>query len=98
MDEVRLIKLGRLTASGLACDRPCLVYSICGIGVADATNLYRIYDGFNTSDDLIMSLVAVSYVADFRLFSPGLYFAKGIYVEFTTNGAEVFVQYLEVGR
>lgn len=97
MDEARLIKLDRLTASGVFTARPCLVSCLCGIGVADATNVYTIYDGFDTAGKAIMRLVAVAYTPDFRPFNPPLYFARGLYVDFTTNGSEVFAQFLEVG-
>ena len=88
----------RAVASGTVSKKPCLVHSICGIGVADATNVYSIYDGHGTSGKLIMRLVAVAYSSDFRLFASPLYFAKGIYVEFTTNGSEVVLQFMELAR
>lgn len=98
MDEARLISLGRLTASGLVTDRACLVYSICSIGTSQTSNVFNIFDGFNTGGKHIMTLGGAQYFSDFRLFAMPLYFAKGVYVEFATNGTECFVQYMEVGR
>lgn len=97
MDEARLVTLGKVLASGKISEKPCLVYSICGIGIADADNVYGIYDGSSAAGKLKMRLVAGSYSADFRLYASPLYFVKGIYVEFTTNGEEVTVQYLQLG-
>lgn len=98
MDESRLISLARPVASGMVSDKPCLIYSICGIGISDNTNVYTIYDGSSTEGKVMMRLVAGSYSADFRLFAAPLYFHKGLYVDFTTNGSEVFVQYIELAR
>lgn len=97
MDEARLVNLGKVLASGLISEKPCLIYSICGIGLADASNVYSIYDGSSTAGKLKFRLVAGSYASDFRLYASPLYFAKGIYVGFTTNGEEVTVQYLQLG-
>jgi len=96
MDEARLIALGRPTASGIVSSKPCFVYSICGIGLAEASNVYTIHDGHNAEGKVIMRLVAGSYASDFRLYASPLYFSKGIYVAFTTNGEEVSIQYLEL--
>lgn len=96
MNESHIITLGRPTASGVVCETPCLIHSICGIGIAQASNVYSVYDGQNTEGKLRFRLVAGSYQADFRLFAAPLYFHKGLYIEFTTNGEEVFVQYLEL--
>lgn len=96
MDGVRLISMGRPTASGLVSRQPCLVYSICGIGIAEDSNVYAIHDGQSVDGDIVMRLVAGSYSADFRLFASPLFFSKGLYVEFTTNGEEVFIQFLQV--
>lgn len=98
MDESRLISLERATASRIVSEKPCLVHSICGIGIADASNVYTIYDGQSAAGKVIMTLVAGSYDADFRLYAAPLYFTKGIYVEFTTNGSEVVVQFMELAR
>lgn len=98
MDESRLIALARVTASGRVSEKPCLIYSLCGIGVADATNVYTIYDGHGTNGDVIMRLVAVAYSSDFRLFAAPLYFSKGIFIDFTTNGSEVMIQLMELAR
>lgn len=96
MDGVRLISMARPTASGVVSKQPCLIYSICGIGIAQDSNVYTIHDGQTVDGDVVMRLVAASYSADFRLFASPLFFAKGLYVDFTTNGEEVFIQYLQV--
>ena len=98
MDESRLISLGRPTASGIVSEKPCLIHSICGIGIAETSNVYTIYEGQSTAGEVMMRLVAGSYSADFRLFAAPLYFSKGIYVDFTTNGEEVVVQFMELAR
>ncbi len=98
MDEGRIVKFEKLTASGQFTDKPCLVYSLTGIGVADATNVFTVYDGYNNAGKNIMRLVTIAYTPDVRPFSPALYFAKGLYVEFTTNGAEFFAQFMELSR
>lgn len=98
MDESRLISLGRVTASGRVSERPCFVYSICGIGLAQASNVYTIYDGHSTAGKAMFRLVAGQYAADFRLFASPLYFANGLYVDFTTNGEEACIQFLELAR
>lgn len=98
MDEARLIALARPVQSGAVSDKPCLVYSVCAIGIAETSNVYTLHDGQSPAGDVIMRMVAGSYSADFRLFASPLFFAKGIYVDFTTNGEEVFIQYLEISR
>jgi len=97
MDECRLIKLGRLAATGLISRKPCLVYSIAGVGVDSTDNSLVVYDGWDTSGRIIMTLIGSTYTSDFRVFSCPLYFAKGIYAVFATNASELFVQYMEVG-
>ena len=87
-----------LTASGQAFDKGCLIYSLCGLGIAAATNQIDIYDGFSTSDKQIMSLVGTQYLSDFRSFPCPLYLKRGLYVNFTTNSDEFFVQLFEPGR
>ncbi len=98
MDESRLISLERVVASGVVSKKPCLIYSICGIGIAETSNVYTIYDGQSVAGDIIMRLVAGSYASDFRLFASPLYLSKGLYVDFTTNGEEVMIQFLQLAR
>lgn len=98
MDEARLISFERATASRIVSEKPCLVHSICGIGIAIEANVYTIYDGQGTGGDIIMRLVAGTYSSDFRLFAAPLYFSKGIYVEFTTGGSEVVIQFMQLAR
>lgn len=98
MDESRLIDLVRATETCVVSNGPCLVYSLCGIGIADSSNVYTIYDGQTTNGKLIMTLVAASYSSDFRLFASPLFFAKGLYVVFVTNGEEVSIQMMRLAR
>lgn len=98
MDEARLISVERATASRVVSEKPCLVHSICGIGIGDESNVYTIYDGQGTGGDVMMRLVAGQYSSDFRLFAAPLYFSKGIYVAFTTNGSEVVIQFMQLAR
>jgi hypothetical protein len=98
MDEPRLIRTPRQTATGAISKKPGFLYSICGIGIAETSNVYTIYDGHSTAGEVKMRLVAGSYDSDFRLFACPMYFTQGLYVEFTTNGEEVTVQYLELAR
>ncbi|KKM97800.1 hypothetical protein LCGC14_1164330 [marine sediment metagenome] len=98
MEESRLITLKTVTGSGEVSETPCLIYSICGIGIADAANVYGIHNGHGTSDTRRFRLVAGSYDADFRLFSPPVFFSKGLYVDFNTGGSEVTVQFLKLAR
>lgn len=98
MAEEKDTSTERVTASGLVSDEPCFLYSIAGIGIGDTTNVYTIYDGHNTSGEAKMRLVAGSYAADFRLFSIPIFFTRGIYVDFTTNGSEVVAQILQLAH
>ena len=98
MESFLKTEIIRLTASGQAFDRPCLIYSLCGLGLATATNEIDLYDGFSTSDKQIMSLVGTQYLSDFRSFPCPLYLKRGLYVNFTTNSDEFFVQLFEPGR
>lgn len=98
MDESRLIQLGRVTASGILSNKPCLIYSICGIGLAETDNTYSIYDGSSSEGKLKMRMVAGAYAADFRLYAVPLFFSQGIYIDFTTHGEEIFAQILELSR
>lgn len=92
----KILPFARLTATGVVSNVPCLVYSICGIGLAQASNVYTIYDGQNAEGKVKLRLTAGAYSSDFRRFEEPLYFAKGLYIAFTTNGEEVTVQYFEV--
>jgi len=96
MDEPRLISIGRPTASGVVCKGPCLLYSICGIGLAQASNVYTVYDGQTTGGKVMFRLVAGAYATDFRLYACPIYFSRGLYIDFTTNGEEVSLQYLQL--
>lgn len=96
MSQAKSTDLGTITASKQVSEKPCLVHSICGIGLAESSNVYSVYDGHDTSGKFMFRLVAGSYAPDFRLYCPALYFANGIYIEFTTNGEEVSVQYLQL--
>lgn len=98
MEESRLIALERLVASGIISRKPCLVYSICGVGIASATNVFTIHDGQSTDGKVKMTLCTVAYNSDFRLFASPLYFGQGVYVDFTTNGSEVTVQLMQLAR
>lgn len=97
MSQDKLITLDRIVKSAVISEKPCLVNTICGIGLAETSNVYRVYDGHDSTGKFKFTLVAGSYTPDFRLFAPPLYFANGIYVEFTTNGEEVCCQYLQLG-
>ena len=98
MDGSQLVRSEKLVASGIFTKSPCLIYSITGVGVADATNVFTVYNGTNTSGENKFRLVTVAYNSDFRLFASPIFFPKGLYVEFTTNGIEVFAQFMDVGR
>ncbi|KKN12993.1 hypothetical protein LCGC14_1010760 [marine sediment metagenome] len=98
MEESKLITLKTVTASGQVCNTPCLIHSICGIGIAGTTNVYGIHNGHGTSDPRKFRLVAGSYSADNRSFSPPAFFSKGLYVDFTTGGDEVTVQFKKLAR
>ena len=98
MDEVQLVKTERIVASGIFTKSPCLIYCISGLGVTEATNVFTVYNGTNTSGENKFRLACIAYSSDFRLFASPLFFPKGLYVEFTTNGTEVFAQYMDVGR
>lgn len=98
MEIQELTKTSRLVASGIVCDRACYIFAVCGIGVGAAANVFELYDGFSTSDRLIMTLAGIKYKADFRNFSTPLFFAKGAYVDFVVNGTSFFIQYAEVGE
>ena len=98
MEIQELTKTGRLAASGLLTDRACYIFAMCGIGIDAAANVFNVYDGFNTSDRQIMTLGGIQYQPDFRSFSTPLFFAKGVYIDFTTNGSSFFIQYAEVGE
>ena len=97
MDNLKHTETERLSASGQAVLKPCFVYSLCGLGIAQTTNQINIYDGFSTSDRHIMSLVGTKYYADFRVFPCPIFFTKGIYVSFATNASECFIQFDEIG-
>lgn len=96
MEEMLLTKTDRHVASGLITDRACLVFSACAIGTSAATNIFNLFDGFSTGDKQIMTFAGIRYQSDFRNFNPPLYFAKGAYIEFATNGTEFFMQYAEI--
>jgi len=98
MDESRLIDLETVLASGLICEGPCFIYSICGIGLAETSNVYGVHNGSSDKGKREFRLAAGSYASDFRLFASPLYFSKGIYIDFTTNGEEVTVQFLKLAR
>jgi len=98
MNDLLRTEIVRLEASGQAFDRPCLIYSLCGLGLATTTNRIGLYDGFSTSDRQIMTLVGTQYLADFRSFPCPLYIKRGLYVDFATNADEFFVQLFEPGR
>lgn len=98
MEESRLINTRRVIASGLVTEKPCLVYSVCGIGIAETSNVYSVHDGYSIAGEVEFRLVAGSYSADYRLFAQPWFFAHGLYIDFTTNGEEVAIQFLEVAR
>ena len=96
MDEMLLTKIDRHVASGLITDRACLVFSACAIGTSAATNILNLFDGFSTSDRQVMTFAGIRYQPDFRNFNPPLFFGKGAYIEFATNGTEFFIQFAEI--
>jgi len=96
MYESQIIKVERVTASVCLCKTPVFVYSICAIGLAQTDNTYKIYDGQNSEGKHKFTMVAGAYQADFRLFAAPVLFAKGLYIDFTTHGEEVAVQYMEI--
>ena len=98
MDINELTKMSRLVVSGLVTGRACYVFALCGIGVTAATNVFGVYDGFSTSDRQIMILAGIGHTPDFRSFPTPLFFAKGVYIDFSTNGTSFFIQYAEVGE
>lgn len=96
MNEAHIIACETVTASGIVSPVPCLVYSICGIGLANADNIYGVHNGQSSSDKRKFRLTANKYSADFRLYACPIFFSKGLYIDFDTNGEEVTVQFLEV--
>lgn len=88
----------RLTASGIVFRRPCVIFSIGCIGTGAATNVFKLYNGFDTADRQVMTLGGIQYAPDFRNFSMPMFMSKGVYIDFTTNGTECIVQFAEVSE
>lgn len=98
MNKVLDSQIKRLIASGVISDRPCVIFSIGCIGTGASTNIFKLYNGFDTNDQQIMTLGGVQYVVDFRNFFVPLFLSKGVYIEFATNGTECFVQFAFTGE
>jgi hypothetical protein len=76
----------RLTASGTAINRPCVVSGITVVGPT-ADTLIHLRDGGATASR-IFSVEADNATASFgRTFNPPLKFFNNVYVEFESSGA-----------
>lgn len=88
------IKTERITASGLLCDRPCWLYSLIGNDYANTESLMNVYNGRDTGGIIVLDLSGSKYGSDIVIFNIPVYFPKGVYVNFTTNGYSCFAQFI----
>lgn len=88
------IKTKRITASGLICDRPCWVYSMIGNDYDSASSLMNVHNGRDTGGEIKLDLSGTTYGSDIVVFNIPVYFSKGVYVNFASNGYSCFAQFI----
>lgn len=85
------LQVVRLAADGQAYNHPCLVWFAHVMGTAGATCSGILYDGFSTSDRLVMTLVSTAEgQADFSPVRP-VPFLSGLYIDVGAGATEVVV-------
>ena len=82
-----------VTADKLVTANPCRLYSFIAVGLADATNLYYLRDGDTVAADIKVTVATIAYTTVPAVFAEPVRFKHGLFVQFATNGAYVFVQY-----
>jgi len=88
------IQTRRITSSGLICDRPCWVFSLIGNDYSNTYSLMNVHNGRSTAGTIILDLAGNSNGSDIVVFNQPVYFTKGVYVEFSSNGYSCFVQFV----
>jgi hypothetical protein len=89
----RATRIDRLTADGLICHVPSMLYSVIVSNAADGASLAKIYNGESTSADQIMDLDMLASTTFQYNFNPPIYMSRGIYVVVGTNTTSVMVIY-----
>lgn len=93
LDSARSIHTERVTADGVVCNSPSLIFSIClesdQVNDGDAT----VYDGVSTKAPTLFFLTCTKYGVDFRAFTQPVVANRGIYVDIGDNVTAVVIQY-----
>lgn len=87
-----------LAASALLTDRPHYVQSMYFGPHATLVAQYKIYLGSSTAGELLYHVTLSAGIPLFLDFEVPLYFSRGLYVEFASNGSSVTVQYLDENK
>ena len=94
IEELKKIRLERVTLDGVVCNSPCLLYSVIiasdGVGEGDAD----LYDGTSIQDERKLDLYTVDEMMYELIFNTPVYMRKGIYIDIGTNCESVVVQYM----
>lgn len=81
------------STEGLVIPKPCWLCSIIIFPAEVLSSLIRVYDGWNTTGKIILDLSGNQYKADIVILRHPIFFGKGVFVEFVSNGYCYFVQY-----
>lgn len=88
------IQTKRLTASGIICPKGCWVYSLIGNDYDSDNSLMNVHNSHDTTGEIKLDLAGSKYGSDIVIFNIPVYFSKGIYVKFDTNGYSCFAQFV----
>lgn len=92
--KIEDIQTRRITASGLICDRPCWVFCLIGNDYVNSFSLMHVRGGRSVTAGIILDLAGAATGSDIVVFNQPVYFPKGVYVEFSSNGYSCFVQFV----
>lgn len=83
-----------MTADGVVCNEPGFLGSIVLTPSSSGAATALLYNGFSTSDELLMPLSTItSYSKDISLITP-IPFTKGLYVDIGSNVTGLFLQFV----
>jgi hypothetical protein len=84
-------RVDRMTADGLVCHSPSMLYSVIVSNSAGGASLAKVFDGESTSADQKMDIDMLSSTTFQYNFDPPVFMARGIYIVIGTNTSSVMV-------
>lgn len=90
------IRTERVTVDGIVANTPSLIYSLTITSNSGGAGTATIYNGSSSSAEQKVDVASIEDDTQHMIYSPPMYFGRGIYVDLGDNITSVVVRYQDV--